>query len=66
MPPQLDPRLLNLAWLKANHRTIHYFGLGFIQLKLDESRRMHFYVPSLKPTTVLATCAVYMFVRREG
>jgi hypothetical protein len=42
-------KYLNIDWLKANHQLIHYFGLGFIQLKIDDSTRMHFYTPKLPP-----------------
>jgi hypothetical protein len=41
-----DPR-----WLKANHKMIHFFGLGFIQLKLTDNVRMHFYNEKLPPIT---------------
>jgi len=41
---------LNVDWLRANHTMVHYFGLGFIQLKLDDMERMHFYIPGLEPT----------------
>lgn len=40
---------LDFGWLKANHQMIHYFGLGFIQLKINNYTRMHFYHPTLKP-----------------
>lgn len=40
---------LNIDWLKQNHQMIHYFGLGFIQLKIDDRCRMHFYTPELPP-----------------
>lgn len=39
----------DIDWLKGHHSMIHYFGLGFIQLKLDETERMHFYIPGLEP-----------------
>lgn len=39
---------LDIDWLKENHQLIHFFGLGFIQLKLNDSERMHFYHPSLE------------------
>ncbi len=29
--------------LKKNYQMIHYFGLGFIQLKLSDTYRLHFY-----------------------
>jgi hypothetical protein len=38
---------LNLKWLKANCQMIHYFGLGFIQLKTSKTKRFHFYTPEL-------------------
>lgn len=44
MKPYLD-----VDWLKANHTMIHYFGLGFIQVKIDRLTRMHFYIPGLEP-----------------
>lgn len=37
----------NIDWLKANHTKIHYFGLGFIQLKLTPEFRLHFYTKKL-------------------
>jgi hypothetical protein len=40
---------LNIDYLKANAKLIHYFGLGFIQLKLTDSERLHFYTPHLPP-----------------
>lgn len=40
---------LTLDWLKANCEMIHYFGLGFIQLKLDKTQRLHFYTKHLPP-----------------
>lgn len=40
---------LDIDWLKANHQMIHYFGLGFIQLKLDKHNRLHFYNSELPP-----------------
>ncbi len=44
------PYLLDYDWLKANHTMIHYFGLGFIQVKLNDSERVHFYLPDLERT----------------
>lgn len=41
----------NIDWLKKNHQMIHYFGLGFVQLKIDEQFRIHFYTPELPPIT---------------
>lgn len=45
----------DLDWLRANCKMVHYFGLGFIQLKLTGegphgmTERMHFYIPGLEP-----------------
>lgn len=41
--------LNDINWLKSHYQMIHYFGLGFIQLKLDQKHRMHFYTPHLPP-----------------
>lgn len=38
---------LEMDWLKANHTKLHYFGLGFIQLKLSQDDRLHFYTDKL-------------------
>lgn len=35
--------LLTIDYLKANHTKIHWFGLGFIQIKIDNRTRYHFY-----------------------
>lgn len=40
---------LDINWLRANHQMIHFFGLGFIQIKIDEKSRLHFYHPELPP-----------------
>lgn len=45
-----DP-VLEMDWLRGNCKSIHYFGLGFIQLKIDRRSRIHFYTPELPPTT---------------
>ena len=39
----------NIDWLKSNKTVIHYFGLGFIQLKLGPNYRLHFYTAKLPP-----------------
>lgn len=39
--------LPTLEYLKENHTKIHYFGLGFIQIKIDDNLRYHFYHPGL-------------------
>lgn len=42
---------LDLAWLKENHQRLYYFGLGFIQLKINEKYRLHFYTDKLDSNT---------------
>ncbi len=42
---------INLEELKKNHLDLYYFGLGFIQLKIDKTHRLHFYDPSLPMIT---------------
>lgn len=42
---------IDINFLKNNHQMIHFFGLGFVQLKLDNQLRMHFYHPDIKPIT---------------
>jgi hypothetical protein len=37
--------LLDVATLRARGKTAHYFGLGFIQIKLDATWRLHVWVP---------------------
>ena len=39
------PTLPTLDELRQSGATPHYFGLGFIQLKLNERERLHFWVP---------------------
>lgn len=34
---------LNIDWLRESGAEPHWFGLGFIQLKISENRRLHFY-----------------------
>jgi len=38
---------IDVDWLRGNHVRLYYFGLGFIQLKIDERYRLHFYTPEL-------------------
>jgi hypothetical protein len=38
----------NIDWIKTNCTKIHPFGLGFIQVKLNDSERMHFYHPDFQ------------------
>lgn len=40
---------LDTDFLRKNHQLIHFFGLGFVQLKLDDNLRMHFYHPDVTP-----------------
>ena len=42
---------INLEELKKNHVRLYYFGLGFIQLKIDETYRLHFYSSKLPSIT---------------
>ena len=41
---------LDIDWLKKNYQMVHYFGLGFIQLKLNQEERLHFYTDKIKKT----------------
>lgn len=41
--------LLDIDYLRSTGCQPKWFGLGFIQLKLDDTRRMHFWHPSLVP-----------------
>lgn len=43
----INKDLLDIDLLKNEYKHIHFFGLGFIQLKLDEYLRLHFYSSSL-------------------
>lgn len=38
---------LQTDWLRENCQKIHSFGLGFVQLKIDDQTRLHFYAPAL-------------------
>ena len=42
---------LDIDWLKNNHERLYYFGLGFIQLKINHKYRLHFYTDKLKSNT---------------
>lgn len=44
-----DPKNLcfDIDWLKSVSTKIHFFGLGFIQVKQDERTRFHFYSKDL-------------------
>jgi hypothetical protein len=43
-PVSLNSHFLDLDYLKSTGATPAYFGLGFIQLKIDEHRRIHFWI----------------------
>lgn len=43
------PNYLDIDYLKSTGAVPNWFGLGFIQLKLNEEERMHFWHPSLTP-----------------
>lgn len=45
-------KLPELKWLKDNCERIYYFGLGFIQVKVDNQTRYNFYHPDLLPCFV--------------
>lgn len=45
-----NEKYLDIDWLKKNYEMIHYFGLGFIQLKLNFDERLHFYTDKIKKT----------------
>lgn len=48
MPPVFKKTSdIDLAWLKQHHERIYFFGLGFIQVKIDDTYRLHFYIPEL-------------------
>lgn len=42
---------LDINWLKANAKMIHFFGLGFIQIKINDEYRVHIYTDKLPSTT---------------
>lgn len=42
---------INIKSLKDNHVRLYYFGLGFIQLKINDVWRLHFYSPKLPVIT---------------
>lgn len=44
--------ILDIDFLKANCQRLYFFGLGFIQVKLNESERVHFYTNAFQKTTV--------------
>lgn len=40
-----------IDWLRKHHKKIHFFGLGFIQIKINPTLRFHFYTGRLESTT---------------
>jgi len=47
--PVDETKYLNIDWLRETGAEPSWFGLGFIQLKLNSVERMHFWHPSLTP-----------------
>lgn len=45
----MDLTDLTVDYLRDNAYQVHFFGLGFIQAKLTEECRVHFYHPHLPP-----------------
>lgn len=45
--PTYDIDNLTVDVLRCNHYESYFFGLGFVQVKVDQRRRFHFYHPSL-------------------
>jgi hypothetical protein len=43
-------QILDITWLKKNSKMIHFFGLGFIQIKLNDEYRVHVYTDKLSAT----------------
>lgn len=46
----LKDHFITIDWLKKNVEKIHYFGLGFIQAKISNFERIHFYTNALTQT----------------
>ena len=44
--------ILDIDFLKTNCQRLYFFGLGFIQVKLNESERVHFYTDVFPKTTI--------------
>lgn len=44
--------ILDIDFLKTNCNRLYFFGLGFIQVKLNDSERVHFYTNVFQKTTV--------------
>lgn len=39
--------MISIKELKEDYQMIHFFGLGFVQLKINDTFRYHFYHPSI-------------------
>jgi len=39
----IPTKYYDIDWLKTNHHSLRAFGLGFLQLKLNDTDRMHFW-----------------------
>jgi len=44
--------ILDIDFLKTNCQRIYFFGLGFIQVKLNDSERVHFYTDEFPKTSI--------------
>jgi hypothetical protein len=44
--------LLDIDYLKKNHTRIYFFGLGFIQVVLNQYERVHFYSDNLSKLSI--------------
>lgn len=44
--------ILDIDFLKTNCHRLYFFGLGFIQVKLNESERVHFYTDEFQKTSI--------------
>lgn len=49
LPTYTSVHDITLEDLKKRAKKIHYFGLGFIQIKLNNHERVHFYTTTLPP-----------------
>jgi hypothetical protein len=45
--------ILNIDYLKSNCQRLYFFGLGFIQLKLNDLERIHFYTNKFSKTATV-------------
>lgn len=57
-------RDIDPLWLRKNHERIYFFGLGFVQVKINERFRLHFYAPELPPFVESPHDHRYNFVSR--